>query len=122
MSKQLTINFDQSLAERHLNLLECVACGIYHRTLKRVAVELDKAPGNLSRELAGDSDRHFSVESLERYIQTSGDINPILYLIARYMGNQAESEAAALSRIETLLAEVTAVMGQSGIGKAKAKR
>lgn len=121
MPQQLTIQFEQNLVERYRNVLECTAAGVYQRGLKRVAGDLDKAPGNLSRELAGDSDRHFSVESLERYIQTQGDITPILYLIARYMGNQAQTEAATLARVENLLAEVTALMGQSGINKPKAR-
>lgn len=49
---------------------------------------------------------------LERYIQTQGDLTPVYYLIARYMGNQAEAEAATIRRLEDLLGEVRAVVGQ----------
>lgn len=112
-ARQLTLEFEPGVLERYSSLLECVTAGVYQRGLKRVAGDLDKAPGNLSRELSGDSDRHFSVQALERYIQTQGDLQPIYYLIARYLGDQAAAEGATLRRVETLLAEVTAIMGQT---------
>ena len=112
MANQLTLEFEPGLAERYRSLLEVVACGVYQRGLKRVAADLDKAPGNLSRELSGESDRHFSVESLERYIQTQGDLTPIYYLIARYLGDQAQAEAATLRRLEDLLGQVAAIMAE----------
>lgn len=120
MATQLTLEFEPALTERFRNLLECVTAGVYQRGLKRVAADLDKAPGNLSRELSGDTDRHFSVEALERYIQTQGDVTPIYYLIARYMGDQAHAEAATLKRVEGLLAEVASLVGQAK-PKVKAK-
>jgi hypothetical protein len=112
VANQLTLEFEPGLTERYSNLRECVTACIYSRGLKRVAMDLDKAPGNLSRELGGDSDRHFSVEALERYIQTQGDLTPIYYLIARYMGDQAQSEAATMRRVEDLMGQVAALVGQ----------
>lgn len=122
MATQLTLEFEPGLTERFGSLRECVTAGIYHRGLKRVAADLDKAPGNLSRELGGESDRHFSVEALERYIQTQGDLTPIHYLIARYMGNQAASESVMLKRVEGLMAEAVALMAQQGQTKKPARR
>ena len=117
MTSQLTLSFEPGLTDRYSNLRECVTACVYSRGLKRVAMDLDKAPGNLSRELGGDSDRHFSVECLERYIQTQGDLTPIYYLIARYMGDQAAAEGATLRRVEGLMQEVAALMAQSGTKK-----
>lgn len=111
-ARQLTLSFAPDILERNSSLLECITAGVYQRGLKRVAGDLDKAPGNLSRELSGDSDRHFSVNALERYIQTSGDKTPIYYLIARYLGDEAATEGATLKRIETLLAEATNALAQ----------
>lgn len=113
-ARQLTLTFEPGVLERYGSLVECVAAGVYQRGLKRVAGDLDKAPGNLSRELAGDSDRHFSVLALERYIQTQNDLTPIYYLIARYLGDQAAAEGATLRRVENLLSEVTSIMAQQG--------
>lgn len=121
MANQLTLEFEPGLTERYSNLRECVTACVYARGLKRVAMDLDKAPGNLSRELGGDSDRHFSIEALERYIQTQGDTTPILYLIARYMGDQAQAEAATMKRLEDLMAQVTSVIGQVQVKKGRAR-
>lgn len=110
MVRQLTLEFEPNLLERYSSVVECVTAGVYSRGLKRVAGDLDKAPGNLSRELSGDSDRHFSVAALERYIQTQGDLTPIYYLIARYLGDQAMAEGATMKRIETLVQEAVSLM------------
>jgi len=117
VATQLTLEFEPGLTARYSNLRECVTACIYSRGLKRVAMDLDKAPGNLSRELGGDSDRHFSVEALERYIQTQGDLTPIYYLIARYMSDQAAAEGATLQRVEGLMQEVAALMARSALKK-----
>ena len=122
MANQLTLELEPGLLDRHASLLDCLAAGVYSRGLKRVAMDLDKAPGNLSRELAGDSDRHFSVFALERYIQTQGDLTPIYYLIARYMGDQAQAEAATLKRVESLMAEVAGLMAQTQMSAAAKKK
>lgn len=111
MTTQLTLDLVPGITDRYGSLLEAVAAGVYARGLKRCAGDLDKAPGNLSRELAGDSDRHFSVEALERYIHTSGDLTPVHYLVARYLGDQAAAQDATARRIEALLSEVVALTG-----------
>lgn len=122
MTTQLTLELEPGLTDRFSSLRECVTACVYQRGLKRVAMDLDKAPGNLSRELGGDSDRHFSVECLERYIQTQGDLLPIYYLISRYLGDQAAAEGATLKRVEGLMQEVAALMAQSGVAKKPVRR
>ena len=122
MASQLTLEFEPGLVDRFTSCRECVTAGVYQRGLKRVAGDLDKAPGNLSRELGGESDRHFSLDALERYIQTQGDLTPIYYLIARYMGDQAAAEGATLRRVEGLTQEVAALLAQLGSVKKTAKR
>lgn len=114
MTTQLTLEFEASLTERHKSLRECMVSCVYQRGLSNVADDLAKTPGNLSRELSGDSDRHFSIESLERYIQKEGDLTPIYWLIARYMGDQAATEATTMRRVESLMTEVAALVAQVG--------
>ncbi len=111
--KQLTLQLEPDLTTRFRNLRECVAAGVYQRGLKRVASDLDLAPGNLSCALNDEGQRHLSVDHLERYMQTQGDLTPIHFLIARYMGDMSEVEAATLQRVEGLLAEVAALVGQT---------
>lgn len=120
--QQLTLEFEPSLTERYKDLRECMVACVYSRGLSNVADDLAKSPGNLARELAGDSDRHFSVENLERYIQKQNDLTPIYYLIARYMGDQAEAEAATMKRIEGLLAEVASAVGQATSKPSKGRK
>lgn len=123
MPNQLTLDLEPGLTDRFGSLRECMNACIYQHGLKRVAMDLDKAPGNLSRMLAGDSGHHFSIELMERYIQTQGDLTPVYYLIARYLGDQAQAEAATMKRVETLLSEVASLVGQARIEpKAKARR
>lgn len=62
--EQLTLSFEPGLAQKHQSLRECVATGVYQRGLGNVAIDLNKAPGNLSVELSEDPTRKFSVDSL----------------------------------------------------------
>lgn len=113
MASQLTLEFEPGLTERFSSLRECMTGCVYGRGLKRVAMDLDKSPGNLSRMLAGEGGYHYSIELMERYIQTQGDLTPIYYLIARYLGDQAQAEAATLKRLEDLMGQVASLVGQS---------
>jgi len=111
--KQLTLQLEPDLTVRFRNVREVIAAGVYQRGLKRVAGDLDLAPGNLSCALNDEGNRHVSTDIMERYIQTQNDLTPIHYLIARYMGDLSDVEAATMQRVETLLAEVAALVGQT---------
>lgn len=84
-SDQLTLDFTPGITDRFTSLRECIAAGIYQRGLGRVAIDLNMAPGNLSVKLSEDPTRSFSVDSLESYIGKTGDTQPILYLIERFL-------------------------------------
>ena len=107
---QLTLDLEPGMLDRYRNVREVVASGIYQRGLKRVAMDMDVAPGNLSCMLNDESQRKLGTDDLERYIQVSGDLEPIRYLIARYMGDQATAEASTMKRIEELLGAATAAL------------
>lgn len=91
---QLTLNFEAGLAERYSSLRDCIATGVYQRGLKRVAIDLDQAPSNLSVQLSEDASRNFSVDSLEKYIEKTGDTAPVMYLIERFLAKDAQSDGA----------------------------
>lgn len=112
---QLTLVFEPGLTERHLSLRDCVASGVYQRGLGRVAIDLNKAPGNLSVELSEEPSRNFSVDSLEIYIQKSGDITPIHYLIEKFLQDKANSQAHAMAQLGPILAQLAPLMRQAGI-------
>lgn len=94
---QLTLSFEPGLSDRYTCLRECVASGVYRHGLSNVAIDLDQAPGNLSVQLSADPSRHFSVDSLERYIERSKDTTPIYYLIDKFLkGKEQADELATL--------------------------
>lgn len=112
----MTLEFDEGLVQAHRNLRDCVAAGIYRRGLKRVAGDLDLAPGNLSDALGDESARKFGVDELERYIQTSGDKSPIHYLIAKYLGDEGAARDQALGQVQELLQALHHALPAAGLG------
>ena len=105
---QLTLNFEPGLAERYGSLRECIATGVYQRGLKRVAIDLDQAPSNLSVQLSEDSSRNFSVDSLEKYIEKTGDTAPVMYLIERFLAADARSDSG--KKLQAMRAKMAEMM------------
>lgn len=110
---QLTLELEPGLAERYRSLRECVATGIYQRGLKRVAIDLDTAPSNLSVQLSEDQSRHFSVDSLELYIEKTGDMTPIEYLLSRFYA--PDKRDAAMQEVKRLHAQLQQAMQRAGL-------
>ena len=119
---QMTLDLDCDLLERFRSVKECVAAGTYRRGLKRVAGDLDLAPGNFSVALSGDGQRHFDTDWLERYVEKTGDKTPIYYLVAKYCGDQNATRDEALERVQSLLGELPALLANVGINGRRAKR
>lgn len=110
---QLTLSFEPGIAERYGCLRECVAAGIYRNGLGNTAIDLDVAPGNLSVQISSDPSRHFSVDSLERYIEKTGDHTPIHYLIDRFLRDSStENELATLL---PMLKQMVPAMKKAGL-------
>lgn len=123
--RQLTLELDPGLTQRFRNVRDAVAQGVYQRGLKRIAADLDMAPGNLSVALADDGVRNLSVDALERYVQTTGDLTPIYYLVERYLGDQGAARAEALDRVMRVaeqLEQLPAMLAAAGVVKQKARR
>lgn len=112
---QLTLSFEQGISERHRSLRECVATGVYQRGLGNVAIDLNKAPGNLSVELSEDPSRNFSVDSLESYIGKTGDTSPIYYLIDKFLNDKGQKQNAALAQLAPMLQQLAPLMKQAGL-------
>jgi hypothetical protein len=114
-TNQLTLDFEAGLTERFQSLREVVATGVYQRGLGRVAIDLDQAPGNLSVQLSEDQSRHFSVDSLEKYIEKTGDMTPIHYLAEKFLSDKSAKQSAALSEITTLLSNLQPLIKRAGL-------
>jgi len=112
---QLTLSFEEGIAQRFGSLRECIATGVYQRGLGKCAIDLDKAPGNLSVELSEDPTRKFSVESLERYIEKTGDTTPIHYLIDRFLHDNTRKQEAAMAELAPMLQMLVPAMKKAGL-------
>jgi hypothetical protein len=113
--RQLTLPIDETILTAHRNVREVVAAGVYRRGLKRCAGELDLAPGNLSSALGDDSNRKFSVDELERYIQSTGDKSPVHYLVAKYLGDEGAARDQALGQVAELLQSLPQMLAAAGL-------
>lgn len=113
--EQLTLSFETGLSDRYGSLRECVATGVYQRGLKRVAIDLDQAPSNLSVQLSDDPSRHFSVDNLERYIEHTNDLTPVYYLVEKFIKPRDGRQEAALAQLPALAEQLQAMLKQAGM-------
>jgi hypothetical protein len=114
---QMTLDLDSTLLSHHRSVKDVLAAGIYRHGLKRTAAELDQSPGNLSVMLSGDGQRHFDVDLLELYVQKTGDLAPIHYLVAKYCGDRAAVHDDALEKIQQVLSELPTLLASAGMAK-----
>ena len=118
-TRQLSLDFDPGLTERHDSLLACVrACAERHqRPLKAIAADMDLSVSDLSRKLAGrpDDKRRFSVDDLERFIETTGDVTPIQWLVERFIESSDSKRARALAELARVLPDVVALVKSAGV-------
>lgn len=112
---QLTLDFTPGLLDRHMSLRDCIAACVYQKGLGRVAIDLNLAPGNLSVQLSEDPARNFSVDSLERYIEKTGDTTPIHYLIDKFLREKSHKQEAAMAQLAPILAQLAPLMRQAGL-------
>lgn len=113
-SVQMTLDLEGDLTDRYRSAKEAMAAGVYRRGLKRVAGDLDVAPGNLSVMLSTDGQRNLDIDLLERYVESTGDIPPILYLVAKHCGDRQASRDEAMERVQALLTELPGLLAAAG--------
>lgn len=118
-NRQMTLDFQPGLAERHASALECVKACVYSsaKPLKTIAADMDMSASDLSRKLANNPEdpRRFSLTDLETYIQASGDTTPILYLAQKYCVGEGEKQRAALSALASLAPQLQALLKAAGV-------
>lgn len=112
---QLVLDFEAGLTERFNSARECMAQGVYQRGLKRVAADLNEAPGNLSVKLSDDPVRHLSLDMFELYLEKTGDLAPLYYLVEKFLGDKRNTKQAAIERIEQIAPELIGLLKQAGI-------
>lgn len=111
----MTLSFEPGMTERYTSLRESIAVGIYRRGLGNTAIDLDIAPSNLSVQLSDDPHRHFSVDSLERYIAKTGDTTPIYYLIEKFLSERAKDSEAEMAAAMQALKQMAPAFKRLGL-------
>lgn len=112
---QLVLDFEPGMVERYSSARDALATGVYQRGLKRIAIELDMAPSNLSVQLSDDTSRHFSLDSAERYMEKTGDLTPLYYLIEKFLGDRRDSASAAVEQFKQMGPQLAVLLKQMGI-------
>lgn len=104
---QLTLSFDSGITDSYPTLQEYIAARIHQigKPQKLIAADMDCSPSDLTRKLSGNLDDHrrFSIGDLERYVQVTGDTQPIYYLVEKYLtenGNEIEALKRRIAQLE----------------------
>ena len=118
MTAQLTLSLEPGVSV-HPSLKACVAAGVYARGVVAVAGKIDASPSHLSEALSGNDRRKFDVDDLKRYIETTGDTTPIMYLVAKFLRDPSVQQQEALQRIVALADQLPALLAQAGLNHAK---
>lgn len=118
-ARQMTLDFQPGLAERHGSALECVKACVYSsaKPLKSIAADMDMSQSDLSRKLSNNPDdpRRFSLSDLETYITVTGDTTPVLYLAQKYCVGADEKQRVALSALANLAPQLQALLKAAGV-------
>lgn len=118
---QMTLSFEPGLSERHLTLRDCMVTQVYHRGHGRIANQLDIAPSKLTEKLAGvDSAgkaRGMTLDEFERYIERTGDMTPIYYLLDKFARDPRAAQAEALAHLAELAQHLPALLAAAGLNK-----
>lgn len=110
---QLTLNFEPGLSDRFTCLRDCVASSVYRYGLTNAAIDLDKAPGNLSVELSADPARKFGVDDFERYLTKSGDFTAIYYLVDKFLKDR--TQGADTAEVLAALKQLAPALKRAGL-------
>ncbi len=111
--KQLSIDFNPDITKVFKTCREYIGARVHQigRPQKSIAADMDYSPSDLTRKLAQspNDSRRFTLDDLELYIKTTGDLEPIKYLVAKHM--VSESEEILQKRIAELQAQLEVAAG-----------
>lgn len=117
----MSLSFEPGLTHRFRDVRSVMAAGVYKRGLERVAGRIDMSPSKLTEKLGGgggDRKRDIGLIEFERYLDESGDLQPVFYLIEKYLGDPQATRQEALAKAAALLEQLPAVLAAAGLNKA----
>lgn len=120
-TSSVQLDIPDGLADRYATTLEVVRAGAYsnRKPLKTIAADMDVSPSDLSRKLANNPDdpRRFTVQDLEAYVQSTGDVLPVLYLVQRFCTDPLAKQREALAALAKLAPQIQALLKQAGVAE-----
>ena len=120
--RQMTLMFEPGIGSRNRRLREHLAARVYGAGLVSIAGRLDMAPSKLTEKLAGEDSggkvRGLTVDELERYIEQTGDVSPIHYLVDKYLQDPAAQQQEALAKLAAVADMLPGLLEQAGINPA----
>lgn len=123
--KQMSLTLEAGIGQRNRTLREHLATRVYAAGLVAVAGKMDIAPSKLTEKLAGSDSggkpRGLTIDELERYIDETGDVSPIHYLVDKYLHDPEIAKQEAAARLLKLLEELGPLAEAAGV-VAKRKR
>ena len=92
--KQIPLDFDRRVVEAYATVREFVGYRIHHQSKHQmlIAADMDLSPTTLTRKIAqSPGDRCvFKTDDLEKYIEKTGDKDPVFYLVEKYCTTDPE--------------------------------
>ncbi|ODT97426.1 MAG: hypothetical protein ABS82_00275 [Rhodanobacter sp. SCN 67-45] len=116
----MSLQLEPGLAKKYRSLRRATADVVYRSGLDRCAIAADEGPGNFSKSLAdrqkGDTTaRRFDLDALEAVLDETRDYTPIYYLIDKYLRDDQARRDEAISRLGTMLPELTQLLKLAGV-------
>src|SRR3546814_12516470 len=75
---------------------------------------MDLAPTKLTQKLAGSDSggkpRGLTIDELEAYLQRTGDLSPVHYLVETYLNDPEIAQAEAAAKLQATLDSITALL------------
>lgn len=116
---QLTLNFEPGLAEKNRSLKAHMRERIYgsDKMLKQIASDMDLSETELTRKLSlnPNDTRDVTLDDLEAYIATQGDVSPVFYLIEKFAVSTEAKQAYAAAELAKALPGILALAKQLGV-------
>lgn len=124
--RQLNITFEPGLSQRSRSVREHLATRVYARGLVETAGKMDLSPSKLTEKLAGSDSggkpRGLTIDELEAYLQRTGDLSPVHYLVEKYLNDPEIAQAEAAAKLQATLDSLPALLAAAGLTGGKRGR
>lgn len=118
MTAQLTPELQLGLLQRYRSLRECVhhSCLNDRRGLKAIAADCDLSVSELSRRLhpAEGDPRSLDVDLLVQIMQSTGDLAPLHWLLARFLPDDETRRRAAVDTLTQMMPRLAELLAAAG--------